>query len=124
MVIRKLLSLGVICCLAASAIAQEPNTDDPPQRSELGERQRLVQRKMAQLETKFEIIAQKLETKEPERAKRLIQALQQAKEKLIAKKMEEITMLLDQQELDRAERELDSVIQNLQDLVNFVLCGY
>ena len=74
-------------------------------RSELGVRQKLVQRKMVELETKLTIIAERLKEKEPERHDRLIKAYQQSKEQLITKKMEEVSDLLDQDRLPEADDE-------------------
>jgi hypothetical protein len=95
--------------------------DDKDRRSELGERQRLVARKMAELESRFEAVAFKLEAKEPERAKRLVEALQKARQDLITVKMEEITKLLDENRFAQAEAELDLVIVKLDELVRLLL---
>ncbi|MGI9516032.1 MAG: hypothetical protein ACR2NP_03210 [Pirellulaceae bacterium] len=108
----------LVALFAFPVVAQ---TQDDERRNQLSERQRMVERSMAELEAKFEIIAQKLEEKEPERAARLVQALQQAKENLIARKMAEITRLLDEQKLEEAEAELDAVILNLEALVRLLL---
>ncbi len=100
---------------------QDDQDDQNRRRSELGERQRLVERKMATLESMFESIAQKLQATEPERAQRLEQALQQAKENLIKRKMNEITVMLDQQRLSEAEREMNEVIESLDALIRLLL---
>ncbi len=112
------LKLVVMLLLVATGTLQ---AQDEERRNQLSERQRMVERSMAELEAKFEIIAQKLEEKEPERAARLVQALQQAKENLIARKMAEISRLLDEQKLEQAEAELDGVILNLEALVRLLL---
>ncbi len=91
------------------------------QRSELGERQRFVERKMLELEDKFIVIAQKLQEKEPERAQRLIAAYQQAKEKLIVKEMAAVSALLDEQKLTEADEKLNLVIENLSELFRLLM---
>ncbi len=101
-----------------SLVAQDP-TDD--RANELSERQRRAEIKMAELEARFEIIAQKLEAKEPERAQRLKEALNQAKDRLIKRNMSDVTKLLNQQKYDEAEEVLDAVILNLEELVRLLL---
>ncbi len=95
--------------------------DDALQKSELGARQRLVERKMVELENRFTAIAEKLKDKEPERHQRLVAAYQQAKEDLITRKMAEIGQLLDAGQLEPAEEKLGQVIQALDDLVRLLL---
>ncbi len=118
---KKAVYLIAIALLMATIATVVRAQDDDSRRSELGERQRLIERKMAELETRFEIIAHKLESKEPERAQRLVEALQQAKRDLIAVKMGEITDLLDQSRFQQAEAELDLVIIKLDQLVRLLL---
>ena len=89
-------------------------------RTELGVRQRLVERKMVELETKLTVIAEKLREKEPERAKLLVAAYQQSKEQLITKKMAKISGLLDNNQLQEADQLLDEVIQNLEALIRLL----
>lgn len=114
-------------CLAATAgvwgMASSASfgQDDEARRSELGERQRLVERNMAELESRFVRVAEALQAKEPERAKRLIDTLQQAKERLIAKRMANVTALLDGGKLDQAEQELRLVVEDLERLVRMLL---
>ena len=89
-------------------------------RTELGIRQRLVERKMVELETKLTVIAERLREKEPERAKLLVAAYQQSKEQLITKKMAAISGLLDNNQLQQADELLDEVIQNLEALIRLL----
>jgi hypothetical protein len=95
--------------------------DDEQRRSELGERQRLVERNMAELEARFVRVAEGLQAKEPERAKRLIETLQQAKERLISRRMADVTSLLDAGKLDDAEKELQLLVEDLDQLVRMLL---
>ncbi|MFM7740838.1 MAG: hypothetical protein ACKO9H_15650, partial [Planctomycetota bacterium] len=92
----------LVAILASSPFALAPTSlaawqeDDPnAQRTQLGEQQRLVERKMAELEARFTAIALQLQEKEPERAQRLVTAYQQAKERLLTQKMAEVAKLLD-----------------------------
>ncbi len=109
------------------SLAQESNSerraanDDRAQRSELGARQRLVETKMQELEEKLIVIAERLQEKEPKRAQRLIDAYQQAKEKLITQEMAEVSKLLDEDKLSEAEDRLNAVIENLADLIRLLM---
>ncbi len=104
------LCFGIVC-----------GQDDDKRRSELGERQRLVERNMSELESRFVRVAESLQAKEPERAKRLVDTLQHAKERLIAKRMADVTTLLDTGKLDQAEQELLLVVEDLDKLVRMLL---
>ena len=119
MSIRAMTILGLLglALLPAAGSAQ----DESQRRSELGERQRLVERNMAELEAQFVRVAESLQAKEPERAKRLIDALQQAKQQLIAKRMSDITGLLDANKYDDADHELTQVVEDLDQLVKLLL---
>ena len=111
-----LTSAGWVACFLGNLSAQ----DDTTRRSELGIRQKLVEQKMIELETKLTVIAERLQEKEPERAKRLIAAYQQSKEQLITKKMAEVSNLLDQDQLPAAEAKLNEVIENLEALIKLL----
>lgn len=111
------IAVAFVLCLTGALSAQ----DDERRRSELGERQRLVERNMAELESRFVRVAEALQAKEPERAKRLIETLQHAKEQLIAKRMTDVTLMLDAGKLDEAEKELQSVVKDLDQLVRMLL---
>ena len=102
-------SFALATSLSIASLAQTPAPPENPQdpaivnsvqekdkKSQLGERQRLVERKMAELENKFTAIAEQIRQKEPERADRLIAAYQRAKETLLKEKMNEVSQLLDQ----------------------------
>lgn len=95
--------------------------DDEQQKSELGQRQRAVLQRWAQLEAQFMSMAEKLKPTQPERADRLIVALNTAKQNLIARRMEGVANLLDSGKLDQAEKELDDVIKELEALVRLLL---
>ena len=110
---------SLLVCVAW--IAAACGQDDTQRRTELGERQRLVERNMAELESRFVRVAEALQAKEPERAQRLIATLNQAKEKLISRRMTEVTRLLDANQLDEAERALRLVVDDLEELVRVLL---
>ncbi len=112
-------NLWISTVTAQDASSRRNPSDD--RRSELGVRQRLVERKMTELETKFTLAAERLKEKEPERAKRLVAAYQQAKETLITRKMNEASQLLDEGRLNEADARLDEVVQRLDDLVRLLL---
>lgn len=95
--------------------------DDEQQKSELGQRQRAVLQRWAQLEAQFMSMAEKLKATQPERADRLLVALNSAKQNLIARRMETVANLLDGGKLAEAEKELDDVIKELEGLVRLLL---
>jgi hypothetical protein len=112
---------GLALIVSGAWTQEPPASDDAQRRSELGQRQRQIERKMEELETKFQLIAQRLERDDPQRAQRLVEALNQAKDKLILKKMSDVTALLDAGQLDQAEREMEEIIQHLDELVRLLL---
>lgn len=95
--------------------------DDEQQKSELGQRQRAVLQRWAQLEAQFMSMAEKLKPTQPERADRLIVALNTAKQNLIARRMETVANLLDTGKLAEADKALDEVIKELEALVRLLL---
>ncbi len=98
--------------------------NDPPAqdtRSALAVRQRLIEQKMNELESKLTTIAERLKEKEPERAGRLITAYQASKESLITRRMADVSQLLDQNKLVQAGQTLDEVIANLDALLKILV---
>jgi len=118
---KRLLIAFTILAIGITSFAQMVNAQDDERRSELGERQRLVQRKMQELEGKIIVIAEKIAQKEPERAARLKATLDQAKERLIVKRMEKISEYLDARQYDKAEAEINAVVTDLEELVRLLL---
>ena len=112
-----LLVLTPVSTVSASPLQDE----DAQQRSELGARQQLVARRMAELEATFTEIANKIEQEEPERAKRLVLAFQQAKERLITQNMTEVIALLDNEQYAQADEKLLEVIENLDELLRMLV---
>ena len=89
---RIILSLIAVALLLPAFTSKTQAQD---RRTELGERQRLVIRKMEELERKIVIIAEKIAAEDPERAKRLTDTLNKAKDLLITQKMKKVSELLD-----------------------------
>jgi hypothetical protein len=115
------LSVALVLCVATQSVHAQPPTTDGERRSQLGEQQRLVERKMTELENKFTAIALQIQEKEPERAKKLIEAYQQAREQLLTQRMAEVATLLDSNQLVAAQTKLDEVIAALEELVKLLV---
>ena len=103
--------------IASSAMAQE-TAKDP--RTELGVRQKLVQRKMVELEAKFTIVAERIREKDEKRADLLIKTYQQSKELSLTKKMDEVSSLLNAEKYDEADQELNEVVEILESLIRML----
>ena len=91
------------------------------QRTVLGARQKLVERKMVELEAQLTQIADRIREKDPKKADRLVEAYQQSREQLITGQMAEAVELLDQNKLVEAEETLDEVVQNLDRLIRLLI---
>ena len=89
--------------------------------SPLGVRQQRVERMVEDLERKFKSLKLAIQEKEPERAERLQQALNKAKELLLEKRMDEVTRLLDQSQLDQAGDGQKALMTDLRELVSVLL---
>lgn len=108
----------VAMTLAANVAWGQQSTTD--QRTELGVRQKLVQRKMVELEAKFTIVAQRIREKDAQRADLLISTYQQSKELSLTKKMENVSDLLNEQKYDAADQELNEVVSILESLIRML----
>ena len=117
---RVAIIAALVWVASVSVLVAQDDTKSSDLKTELGLRQRLVERKMSELETKLTVIAEKLREKEPERAKLLVAAYQQSKERLITKKMAQISSLLDGEKYQEADQLLDEVIQNLESLIRLL----
>jgi uncharacterized protein YgfB (UPF0149 family) len=89
--------------------------------SPLGIRQQRVERMMADLERKFKTLKLALQQTEPERAERLQQTLNKAKELLIQKRMGDITKLLDQTQFDTATDGQKALLADIRALLALLL---
>ena len=110
------LNLFSLISMTISLLFFGPNfISGQDQQTELGARQKMIERKMVELENRFMVIADKLKDQEPEKYKRLIDTYQKAKESLITSKMAKVTKFLDSGKYDEAEVELEAVISGLQE---------
>src|SRR5262245_29499423 len=87
----------------------------------LGIRQQRVERMMEDLERKFKSLKLALQQNEPERAERLQQTLNKAKELLIQKRMGDVTKLLDEAQLDTANDGQKALIADIRALLALLL---
>jgi hypothetical protein len=87
----------------------------------LGVRQQRVERMMEDLERKFRELQKAIGENEPERAKRLEETYQKAKELLIQQRMGEITKMLDQARLDTATDGQKQVLVDIRTLLEILL---
>ena len=70
---RVAIIAALVWVASVSVLVAQDDTKSSDLKTELGLRQRLVERKMSELETKLTVIAEKLREKEPERAKLLVE---------------------------------------------------
>lgn len=87
----------------------------------LGVRQQRVERMMEDLDRKFQALARGLQETEPDRAKRLKETLDKAKEMLVQKRMGDITRLLDQARLDNASDSQKALLADIRTLLELLL---
>ena len=90
-------------------------------KSELGVRQRFVEQKMVALENRFTATAERIKESEPDRAKRLVAAFQQAKEKLITRNMVAARKMLDEGRYKEADTTLNAVVERLDELLRLLM---
>ena len=83
-------------------------------------RQERVKQMMKQVEEKFRNLARELEKTEPKQAKRLIAALNKAKERLLSERMDTIVDLLVKERFDEAQEEQLKIVEDLQELVQIL----
>jgi DNA repair exonuclease SbcCD ATPase subunit len=94
---------------------------DNKQISALGVRQQQVERMMEELEAKFQNLAQTLQKTEPDRAAKLIAALQESRKLGIEQRMARIVGMLDTARLDTATDEQKLVVDDLKKLIELLL---
>jgi len=104
-------------------IAQEkpPSTPSAGQPSGLGIRQQRVQRLVEEMDGKFKNLAQSLRASEPEKAERLVEALQQARTLHLAPRMKQVSDLLDGTRLDAASGEQKQLLADIERLLQLLL---
>src|SRR5687768_17131069 len=107
---------------AGTAPASAPPASAPPAgTTPLGVRQQRVERMMEDLERKFRTLRHAIQENEPDRAKRLEETYNKAKELLIQQRMGEITKLLDQARLDTAADGQKAVLADIRALLELLL---
>lgn len=107
--------------LPAALWSQEAPATPPAGTTPLGVRQQRVERMMEELERKFRTLRQAIEKNEPDRAKRLEETYNKAKELLIQQRMGEITKLLDQARLDTATDGQKAILADIRTLLEILL---
>jgi hypothetical protein len=123
-----LLLPACLLTIAALSVSQTCSGQDPAaaeksaqDRSALGVRHQRVEQMMLELERKFTSLSEKLQQTEPERAKRLVEALQKAKELLIQKRLGEVTDLLNDARYDRALTEQQEILESVKEIIKMLL---
>ncbi len=104
----------------AAEAKPEPKPDEKKV-SPLGVRQQQVERMMEELEAKFQNLAQTLQKTEPDRAAKLIAALQESRKLGIEQRMARIVGMLDTARLDTANDEQKLVVDDLKKLIELLL---
>ena len=119
--LRQFILCAAICITAGlSALPVSAEDTVASQRTELGVRQKLVQRKMVELEAKFTIVADRIREKDAKRADLLVETYQQSKELSLTKKMEKVSELLNEKKYDEADQELNEVVGILESLIRML----
>ena len=114
-----MLLAGLVLSLVAGG--QETPAIPPAGTTPLGVRQQRVERMMEELERKFRTLRQSIEKNEPDRAKRLEETYNKAKELLIQQRMGDITKLLDQARLDTATDGQKAILADIRTLLEILL---
>jgi hypothetical protein len=106
---------------AVPAAGTPPAATPPAGTTSLGVRQQRIERMMEDLERKFRELQKAIGENEPDRAKRLEETYQKAKELLIQQRMGDITKLLDQAKLDTATDSQKAVLTDIRTLLEILL---
>jgi DNA repair exonuclease SbcCD ATPase subunit len=104
----------------STAPAAAPATT-PAGTTPLGVRQQRVERLMEDLERKFRTLQQAIGESEPERAAKLKETYEKAKEMLLQQRMGDITKMLDQARLDTAVDGQKEVLADIRTLLEILL---
>ena len=118
----KLTLFLVVLTTAGRLAGQQPAAESPTGgATPLGVRQQRVERMMEDLERKFKALQIALAESEPERAAKLKETLEKAKQLLIQKRMSDVTKLLDQSQLDNATEGQKQLLADIRDLLALLL---
>lgn len=117
------LALLLVVLTSAGRLAgQQPAAESPTGgATPLGVRQQRVERMMEDLERKFKALQVALAESEPDRAAKLKETLEKAKQLLIQKRMSDVTKLLDQSQLDTATEGQKQLLADIRDLLALLL---
>ena len=113
------LSTVVLICLLLIP-GSTPAAQDAKRISAVGAQQQRVQKMMRDLEEKFARLANMLKKTEPEKAARLLKALNQTKQSLIRHRMKQITDQLNDENFDKATDEQKQVVADLVRLIDLL----
>ena len=116
-----LLLLGTCAPAFAGQATESAKQHEASESSSLGVRQQRVKRMMQDLDRKFKSLAQTLGKTEPQRAERLITALQESKELLLEQRMELISKALNEARFDAATDQQQQVIEDLKKLIDILV---
>ena len=116
---RNVLIVAILAVVTSHCLADD--LEQTKGTSSLGIRQQRVKRMMQDLDRKFQDLAQKLQATEPEKAKLLIKAFQQSRERLIEQRMEEISGLLDTANFSDADKKQGEVQLELEAVLRVLL---
>jgi hypothetical protein len=106
---------------ATPATSSPAGATTPTGATPLGVRQQRVERLMEDLERKFRTLQQAIGESEPERAAKLKETYEKAKEMLLQQRMGDITKMLDQARLDTAVDGQKEVLADIRTLLEILL---
>ena len=114
---NRLVAIILPLLIALAIHCSPPAKGQTDRQTELGIRQKLVEQKMLELESKFTSAAEKIREQDPQRADRLVQTYQKAREESLAAKMAQASAMLDKDDTAGAEQLLDEIIEILERLI-------
>jgi hypothetical protein len=117
-----ILALSLLFAAPAFCAESDPAATDIPQTKDpLAGKQQIVRDRMTQLEDRMFRLSEKLNKAEPDQAKRLNAALQQARELLIRRNMDEAIAMLEAGKLSDAADRQNSVSKDLERVLKLLL---
>ena len=128
--VRQWIRVLFLCCFSGlfslEIPAQEEPAGGPPVDTEittnaLAARQKRINRLMAELETTFANLSNKLSEENPDQADKLAEAYKKSRQFLFRKRMDEITVMLNTNRLENASREQTRLLADLQSLLQYLL---
>ncbi len=126
-IFRTIAVVALFGLTGSAGFAAEPSSPvtQPEQgarvRDPLAAKQQIIRDRMTQLEDRMFRLTEKLGKTEPEQAKRLLAALQQARESLIRHHMEETIALLEQGKFSDASDREHAIVQELEGVLKLLI---